>query len=308
MPSRPMNAEDAPARDGTHPSVSRRTALAGALSVASLPLLAGCVSIRRDRAGETITRSIPTDSVTDLEISNGDGDVVVEHRPGETVELRARKRASGAVSLEDLSVHVGVTGERLRVETEIRDEGVFGNGWVDLRLEIPSHVSLAAVDASDGDVSVSRVSGDLTLDGTDGQIVARDVDGSVAIDLVDGDVTVRDAGGTVDATVMDGDLHVEGPEDLGTLEVTDGNVTADLSAIHEDASVETTDGDIVVRLAPDLDVQIEARTIDGAVTGESVIDDVDLATDSVMEGRLGDGAATLSLQATDGNIRLRRGA
>lgn len=307
MPSRPMNAEDAPSEDGTHPSVSRRTALAGALSVASLPLLAGCVSIRRDRTGETITRSIPTDSVTDLEISNGDGDVVVEHRPGETVELRARKRARGAVSLEDLSVNVAVTGERLRVETEIQDEDVFGNGWVDLRLEIPPHVSLAAVEASDGDVSVSRVSGDVTLDGTDGKIVARDVDGSLAIELVDGDVTVRDAGGTVDATVIDGDLHVEDAEDLGSLEVTDGTVTADLSTIHDDASIETTDGDIVVRLAPDLDVQIEASTIDGAVTGESVIDDVDLATESAMEGRLGDGTATLSLHATDGNIRLRRG-
>lgn len=302
-----MNGEDPPGETGTNPSVTRRTALAGALSVASLPLLAGCVSIRRERKGETITRSIPADSVTDLEISNGDGDVVVEHRPGESVELRVKKRARGAVSLGDLSVDVAATGQRLRVETEIEDEDVFGNGWIDLRLGIPSHVSLTAVEAGDGDVSVSQVAGDLTLDGTDGDIVARELDGSLDIDLVDGDVTVRDAGGRVSATVMDGDVHVERPDDLGSLSVTDGDVTADLSALHDDASVETTDGDIVVRLAPDLDVAVQASTIDGAVTGGSVVDVVDIATETALEGRLGEGSATLSLHATDGDIMLRRG-
>lgn len=302
-----MTAEGSSSEDGTRPSVTRRTALASALSVASLPLLGGCVSIRRDRKTETITRSIPSDSVSDLEISNGDGDVVVEHTRGETIELKAEKRARGDVSLADLSIDVATTAEQLRVATEIADEGVFGNGWIDLRLEIPSDVYLTAVEASDGEVSVSQVSGDLTLDGTDGDIVARDVDGSLAIDLVDGDVTVREAAGTVEATVIDGDIHVEDPDDVGSLHITDGDVTADLSALQSDASVETTDGDIVVRLAPDLDVQIAASTIDGTVTGESAVDAVDLATDTAMQGRLGDGSATLSLHATDGDIRLRGG-
>ena len=307
MPSRPMITEDSSSEDGRPHSVTRRTALAGAISVGSLPLLGGCVSIRQDRAAETITRSIPTEAVSDLEISNGDGDVVVEHRPGETVELRARKRARGAVSLDDLSIVVGVTAERLRVETEIEDQDVFGDGWIDLRVEIPSDVSLTAVEASDGDVTLDEVSGDVTVDGADGAIFARAHEGSLAINNVDGDVTVRDAAGTVGATVVDGNVHVSDPADLDSLDVTDGHITADLSALRGDTSVEATDGDIVLRLAPDLDVQIEATTIDGAVIGESVVDDVDFATESAMEGRLGVGSATLSLHATDGDITLRRG-
>lgn len=95
----------------------------------------------------------------------------------------------------------------------------------------------------------------------DEQVVPGDID-------LGGDFTLREAAGTVEATVIDGDVHVEDPDNLCSLQITDGHVTADLSALQGDASVETTDGDIVVRLAPDLNVQIEASTIDGAVTGD----------------------------------------
>jgi len=303
MTDQQPNATD----DWTGGAISRRGLLAAGATGLALPTLAGCVTISREGSETTVTRSVRAEPLETVTIANDVGDVIVRAGDGESVSIRAKKHASGDVSLAELAVDASVAGEHLEIATRFPDTDVFGSGWIDLTVELPPHVALGSVDAIAGDVTVVDVSGDPTVSTENGDVTVRRVDGDVQSDVTNGDVTVDHADGLVTARTLHGDIEVREPRDLGDLVVTDGDLTADVRGVASDSVVETTDGDILVRLHPDLDLHVEARTRNGEISGLEVLDQVEIATETALEGAIGAASTTLELRATNGDITIRRG-
>lgn len=300
-----MAPDESRSTAGQHRSTTRRRALAG-LAAGAFAASAGCITISRERSTETVTDSVAAEPLDRLDIVNSDGDIVLERTSGDAVEVTAKKSTKGSLSLENLGIDTVVDGDRLRVETNIDTSGLLGSGWIDLRIAVPSDVAVESVDTTDGDISMDGIPGDPRVSTVNGDLHVRQLAGDLRAELEDGDVTVRGTDGVVAASTVDGDVTIEDPGGLDSVVVTAGDVTTDVPHLRSDAHLETTDGDIVVRLTKVPDLRIEARTTAGDITGRSLLEDVETATERELEGQVGEGSYTLVLESTAGDIEIRQ--
>lgn len=294
--------------DGTARGSTRRRLLGLAGSLAAATALSGCLVYRVEKDTTTVRRSFDAADVDELRVPAATDAVTLETAgdDADAVEVRADKRARGSTSLSDLELRTETAEGVLRVSTTVPPVTGIGGGSVDLRIGVPSTVSVEQVTAEDGPVTLSGVRGNPTVEARDGDVVARDVEGDLSVTADDGSVTVEGTGGVVTTEAGDGDLSVVGPGAIGDLSAGDGSVRTDVPAVDGATTVRTDDGDAVVRLAADLDVRVLAATDDGRVSGTDVLDATTRATETNVVGRMGDGGTELRVEAGDGDVRLER--
>ena len=182
---------------------------------------------------------------------------------------------------------VSVSGRELEVEVE--------------SLEAP--VNLRTLE---GDLRVRGIRGPVTLRAVDGEVWATDVQGSVSALAVGDAVILRDVRGDVRAESTDGDLVLEGVDGASVEAVTvDGDVTFE-GPVRRGGRYRfvTHDGDVTVRVPRGAGADVTVSTYDGEFSA-----DFPVMLDGYRGGRemrftLGDGGASLELQAFDGDIRL----
>jgi len=330
--------------DRTARRSTRRRLLGLAGSLAAATALSGCLVYRVEKDTTTVRRTFDAADVDELRVPVATDAVTLETAgdDADAVEVRADKRARGSTSLSDLELRTETAEGVLRVSTTVPPVTGIGGGSVDLRIGVPSTVSVEqvtaedgpvtlsgvrgnptieagdgdvvardvtgdlSVTAEDGPVTVERTGGDATIEASDGDVVAREVGGDLAVSAADGSVTVEGTGGVVTTEAGDGDLSVVGPGAIGDLSAGDGSVRTDVPAVDGTTTVRTDDGDAVVRLAADLDVRVLAATDDGRVSGTDVLDATTQATETNVVGRLGEASNELRVEAGDGDVRLER--
>jgi DUF4097 and DUF4098 domain-containing protein YvlB len=141
-----------------------------------------------------------------------------------------------------------------------------------------------------------------------GAIRARDVAGTVALHTVEGDVTVAGAEGSLSVGSTDGDLTLQGvrAESL-VAEATDGDVRFEGSILPGSrVRLATHDGNLDVTLPAGTDAEVRVSTFDGEFRPEFPVETSGFRAGEAVRFRLGQGGASLELQAFDGNITLRR--
>ena len=164
-------------------------------------------------------------------------------------------------------VEVGRTDDGVEVRTTL-SRGSREPLPLDYTIRVPSSVNLE-------DVRLDR-----------GEAAVADLYGRARIEVGEGSLTVRNFSGPLTATVG------AGPADVEVLDVRPADVIA----------ITVRKGDIVLRLEPDASVRIEAEAPRGEITSDFDLG-LELPAKTVSAG-LGDGAASVTLKAADGNIRI----
>jgi hypothetical protein len=194
----------------------------------------------------------------------------------------------------------GVRIERPR--TQSPSIGIFGFSTQAIEVDVPPGAQLeiarsagADVRGLAGGVSVHSLDGHVTLTDLRGSVDARSDDGYVSAANVRGDRLVMES--------MDGHLTLHDVA-VASLSATthDGRIEADALSVSRDATLQTDDGPVRVRLAPNADLTIDASTRDGriSVDGNS-LDRDDSAQRTI---RLGAGTGQMKLATADGSIRI----
>jgi Putative adhesin len=148
------------------------------------------------------------------------------------------------------------------------------------------------------------------------------IDGGVSVHSLDGHVTLTDLQGSIDAHSDDGYLQATNVHgDRLTMESSDGhlalaNVTAaslvgttrdgrieaDGLNVTGDATLQTNDGSVQARFAPDASVTVDASTSDGRISVDgSSFDHDDSAQRTI---RIGAGAGRMKLATDEGSIHI----
>lgn len=212
-------------------------------------------------------------------------------------------------------------GGQVTVEPDDRKERGLA---VTLRVRVPAWVPLE-IRGRDLDVSVSGTASEVSVRTVDGDITASGVTGALTLSTIDGDVEVRDARADVSARSRDGDVVLARVE--GQVEVESGSGDLRMEGITSSAvRAKTLDGDIVFQgpLARggtywfsthdgDADVivpeqagaRVRVSTFDGEFTSDFPVTLQRYGGGGVFEFGIGDGGASLEIQAFDGEIRLR---
>jgi len=180
------------------------------------------------------------------------------------------------------------------------------------------------VDVVSGDLEIRRVDGDVRLDIKSGDVAASDIRGrveghiingdvaiqdsrGVGLDLINGDVDLRRVTGPVAVTTKSGDVEVVQSRSAAVeVRTLSGDVTIDLEELVRGTVVaETISGDITLAVPADSRATIDASTRSGSVSAGLPLTEQTTGFRS-LRGVLNGPGATVRLQATSGDVAVRR--
>ena len=266
-------------------TASRRRILAAGVS-AGLAGVAGCLAPGTAVTDET-TKRFTVPGGTALAVANRNGDVRIERGNSSDVIVEVVKRTQFDRGLLDRVTVEGNTEEGvLTVRPTYDGDRAAERVSIELMIRIPQTVPLARATTENGDVVANGVSGSATLQTVNGRVEARDVAGYVTLRSNNGDVFATSVAGVDAASTTNGDVDVA---------VTD---------LRNDATLESTNGDVEAALASDLAVTVKARTANGDVEVEGL----DLGTSGRsgrrISGTLNGGGPTLTARTVNGDVVL----
>ncbi|WP_254823772.1 DUF4097 family beta strand repeat-containing protein [Haloglomus halophilum] len=270
----------------THSSTRRAFLATGA--VATTAALAGCAfgtgALEIERS--TNVYSIPAD--TAIDISNTNGDIIVEPLPeGDDVEVAIVKRTRGNRDRFDrVSVVSAVEDGTLELETDYEGALSSGRVSVDLTVRVPEGHPLVGAGTGNGDVTVSGVAGDATLRSANGDVTADDIDGAPELETANGDVEATGTTGLAGARSANGDVAVE------------------LFTLFEALTCSSGNGDVDVGVPSYLPADVELSVGNGDITVEGVDLQNRSGSGNRITGRLVGGGHELTCESGNGDVRL----
>ncbi|HXR40280.1 MAG TPA: DUF4097 family beta strand repeat-containing protein [Terracidiphilus sp.] len=278
----------------------------------ALSLMAGAL-LSAQTGGGNWQKSYPVSGKASLTLSTGD--VSVELRScGECREVRVgvewRDRKPG-----DFTINEFQTGDHVNFELKEKPHmGIhIAMGRVrepQVTVETPAALDLEARTA-DGGLKVSGVQGNLELHTSDGAVDIEDVGGAVRLTASDGAIRIHNVTGTLESRSSDGQARVDGKFTALQIHTSDANLEVTLgegSHLSATSRIESSDGQVTVRLPRTMAVDLDVHTSDGEINCG-----LPLTTEGYntahssghnLRGHLNGGGMTLSIHTSDGNVTI----
>jgi Toastrack DUF4097 len=231
------------------------------------------------KAQDEWTRTYPLGKDGSLEIINVNGRITAEGSDGSAVEVRAERMARGSSdeAATDLLGKIEMREEigEARVRIEVRAPRLSGLGGHEIRwtVRVPKGVN----------VDLRTVNGGVRLNGLDGEVRAKSTNGGVTGQAL--------RATTLDASATNGgvDIQVISALTTGTF------------------NLESVNGGVTLALPADSRADVTARCVNGGIS----VSELDVLIEGErdrrrLQGRLNGGGARVSLETTNGGVRLTR--
>ncbi|MEM6937557.1 MAG: DUF4097 family beta strand repeat-containing protein, partial [Pseudomonadota bacterium] len=129
-----------------------------------------------------------------------------------------------------------------------------------------------------------------------------------SIETVNGSISIEGVTGEVDAETVNGSIEVSGIESDAKLSTVNGRVEAQLDRLNSDqrVSLESVNGQIIVYMPDNADVEIRAETVHGQLRNDFNLPVEKGMVGKDLRGRLGSGGGRLTLDTVNGSINIRR--
>jgi hypothetical protein len=140
-------------------------------------------------------------------------------------------------------------------------------------------------------VDIHRVNGNLTIENSNGPVSAGGVKGDASARTSFGSVTLDDVGGSITVDNQNGTV---------TVSVARG------SSGCKNVSLKTSFAPMQVRLAPDANYDVNARTSFGHISSDLPVTATGTIGGDSLNGKIGNGGCALSLTNSNGNIEIAK--
>lgn len=284
-----------------------RTILAGIFLT-----LAFAASAAAPARADDWSKSYQVSGRADLRVTTDDGDVTIVGSDQKQIDAHVLTEGY-KIGSSDVRIEESQNGDHVVISVKMPhlNWSFFGGHHKSLKIElhVPRDLDLD-VQTGDGNVTAQSVSGRVHFNTGDGNVTATAVHGDIRLHTGDGHIQGADFDGTLDANTGDGNLRIAGRFDSLTLKTGDGNIDAQVangSKVASTWTIRSGDGHINMRIAADLNANVEARTGDGSIT----LDVPNFAVSgslshSSVHGKLNAGGGTLSVSSGDGSIHLEK--
>jgi DUF4097 and DUF4098 domain-containing protein YvlB len=177
-------------------------------------------------------------------------------------------------------------------------------------VETPAALTLDAR-TSDGNLLLRDVHGEVQIHTDDGNADIANVEGNLHLTSGDGNVDVHNASGTLEARASDGRMKVDGKFTSVQMHTSDGNLDlslADGSQLASASRVESSDGQVKIRVPRSLAADLDVSTSDGHIDCS-----LPLTMDHYnshdggsnhLHGKLNAGGVPLSIHTSDGSVSI----
>ncbi len=176
---------------------------------------------------------------------------------------------------------------------------------VRMEVEVPTRTNLD-IRTGGGDVKVNRLEGETNLETSGGDVKVSELKGNLTARTSGGDMELRDLTGDISIKTSGGDIILENVHGRVEARTSGGDVTASLARGNaKGGEIETSGGDIELRLDPAINLSLDASTSSGEVTSNlprlSVTGEI---SSSRLHGTLGSGGETLRVHTNGGSVRI----
>jgi len=236
------------------------------------------VGVAGGRASDEWQRTYSLAKGGRLEIINVNGKIEVSPASGSQVEVwayrevRARSEEEAKARLAKAQMIEDVGPDHVRIEAKPNDQGVsfgqHGRVTIEYRVKVPAGL-VTSFRTENGPVRLENIDGRITLASTNGPIVGRGLSGSV------------------DASTVNGGIEIG------------------LTAMNGDSKIVTVNGPATLILSPEINAELEAAAVNGGVTTQDGLPlTVSDRTNRRVTGRLNEGGPRISVQTTNGGVRV----
>ncbi len=208
-----------------------------------------------------------------VSVKNINGGIKVHGWDGETVKVRAVKRAKRgnvAKKMANTKVEFDSSSDRLDIETVRLKRGSKWNNNMSVSYElwIPAEVNVKAR-STNGGIKVEGVSGEVNADTTNGNVTLSEISGSVNADT------------------------------------TNGSIKVSLSQHNgRDMNFHTTNGSIRLAAPQSFSASLSARTTNGSINTDFPIEVYGQISKRKLKGEINGGGANVEMKTTNGSIRI----
>ncbi len=194
--------------------------------------------------------------------------------------LNYKIRVPNTTTLEIKTGGGGITIYSMSGDADLRTSG----GFIEvshLQGMLHAHTAGGHIKAEEiqGDTDLETSGGRIEADSVDGRLVAHTSGGSIHIDQVSGPVDAHTSGGSIWATLRKGNAH-------GGL-------------------IETSGGDIYMRIDPSVNLEVDASTAGGSVHSSIPLRVVGTASRRGLRGTLGSGGELLRVHTSGGSVLIQ---
>ena len=288
--------------------VSTRRGLLGAVGVGLGSVLAGCGSVRQMEPEQIRdTRTVDPSRVAALSVTEATGDVAFIGEPRDDIKIISQKHPTGGVTPQELDTDVQIVENRLEITTDEPQLLGLGGGRVALELRVPPSVAVHRLHTNHGSVTGVEVPDGATLEAPDGDVSVSRARGDISARSTKGHITVDGTEGDLSATTLEGTIQVRDPMRVAALTTQTGDITADVPAVADDALVESSAGDLLLRLSEGLSATLSAHTGTGefSVPKQAPQFHVHQRTETQLHAAVERGTSRLTARTDDGDITIR---
>jgi hypothetical protein len=186
---------------------------------------------------------------------------------------------------------------------------IFGRRFrVDVSIAVP-HEATAMLNVVSGSVVASALRAGAQVDVTSGRITLLGIDGDTTAKVISGPIEAVSIGGRLELETVSGEITVaDSTAHQVRARTISGSITCDLDNPPSDSEIwlETTSGEITVRVREDSDLRVQLSAISGRVT--CAFPELNGGGVRSVTGVLGAGTGQLSAHTMSGNISLLRRA
>ena len=175
-------------------------------------------------------------------------------------------------------------------------------------VETPSELDLEAR-TSDGSLKVSSLQGNVSLRTSDGAVEVTDVSGAVRLVASDGSIRMHNVSGTLESKSSDGSVKIDGRFSGIQVHTSDGSLDvtlADGSQLTTSSRIESSDGQVTIRVPRTLAADLEIHTSDGKIDCQLplTMSGYNSGGGHNIRGKLNAGGTPLTIHTSDGNVTI----
>ncbi len=293
-------------------------------------------SFGSDKVSVNIQLRIPEYYRLDLKTSGGDIDVgdlrgdVLAHTSGGNVNIGNVTEASIQVHTSGGDISVRGGGRETKVSTSGGDIKIrTARGAVDARtsggdIKISNTTGGVTATTSGGDITIGAAMGGVTAKTSGGDVTIDGVRGEVDVHTSGGDVEIDHAEGNLKASTSGGDITIGNATGGVTAKTSGGDIEAGLkanvSALEKEWSLQSTGGELTIRIPEDLSATVEAeihlerswfgRDRDYRIDSDFDLDEKDANTRNrrtiSATGDINSGGTRIRLVTRGGDIQIRK--
>lgn len=271
------------------------------------------------RGGEQtiIDRALPAHRLV-LDAGAADVELTRSNQPNVHIEAIV-----GGGNADDFTVNLQQDGDTLRVSATSSCL-VFCNARLRYRIALPAETAVA-VQSTSGDINAESLSSGVDIKSTSGEVTLAEISGPLTISTVSGDVSLdggQASGANINTTsgevelrglteaivvkTVSGDITIEEARD-GRLNIdtASGNIRYDGSlAKSSENQINSISGDVELQIPEDAGVNLNASSVSGDMSTDIDLDGT--IEEHALRGVIGDGAASLSITTTSGDVQIEQ--